>query len=143
MFLQPNIRFIPKCKFDFLNIGVQEKNIISFDFDDVISDLEMETYDAIYVCGGSTQHLLNKFNEEKLPLRNYLDNGGIYIGVSAGSIILAQNLHDNLGYINCHLHVHKDEGTQCGLIDTSICPNINLTDQQAILILGNVFSIIE
>lgn len=136
---------VPLCKNDLLNAGILERNIVTYDLDRIMSCDEICNSNAIYVCGGSTQHLLGKINETEfyLPLINFLDNGGVYIGVSAGSIVLAKNLPDNLGYINCTLKVHSKDGTECGDLDTSDCPNIKITDNQAIIITDNDISIIE
>ena len=136
---------IPLCKNDLLNAGVLEQNIVPYDLDRIMSCDEICNFNAIYVCGGNTQHLLNKMNETKfnIPLKKFLENGGVYVGVSAGSVALAKNSPDNLGYINCILNVHTEEGTECGDLNTSDCPNIKLTDNQAIIITDNDITIIE
>lgn len=136
---------IPLCKNDLLNAGILDNNIVTYDLDRIISVEEICKFDAIYVCGGSTQHLLSKMVETEfnIPLDKFLDNGGVYIGVSAGSIALAKNSSNSLGYLNCKLSVHEKEGAECGYLDTSACPNIKLTDNQAIIITGNQASIIE
>lgn len=136
---------LPLCMNDLLNAGVLEQNIVTYDLDRVMSCNEICNFNAIYVCGGNTQYLLNKMNEAKfyIPLKKFLDNGGVYVGVSAGSVAVAKNLPDNLGYINCILKVHAEEGTECGDLNTSDCPNIKLTDSQAIIVNNNNISIIE
>ncbi len=78
-----------------------------------------------------------------IPLKQFFDNGGVYVGVSAGSIVLPKNLPENLGYINCTLNVHVEEGTECGHIDVSNCSNIKLTDNQAMIIKDNDVTIME
>jgi hypothetical protein len=55
-----------------------------------------------------------------------------YIGVSAGSIIAANNLPNNLGFISCHLDVHCDKGSPCGLLNKIY--NVCLSNSQAIWI---------
>jgi peptidase E len=137
--------WIPACKSDLLDAGILEDNIITYDLDRIMSCDEICNFNAIYVCGGTTEHLLKRMSETKfnIPLKKFLDNGGVYVGVSAGSVALSQNLPDNLGYINCILNVHAEEGTECGYIDTSDCPNIKLTDNQAIIITDNNIAIIE
>ncbi|MBL4936977.1 Type 1 glutamine amidotransferase-like domain-containing protein [Clostridium sp. YIM B02515] len=136
---------LPVCKNDLLNAGVLEENISTYDLNRVMKRKEICGFDAIYVCGGSSKHLLSKINEYKfyLPLKDFLDNGGVYIGVSAGSIVAAQNMSDNLGYINCILNVHEQVGSQSGYIDVSCCPNIKLTDNHAIVIIDDNINIIE
>ncbi|WP_105615817.1 Type 1 glutamine amidotransferase-like domain-containing protein [Vallitalea okinawensis] len=134
---------IPLCKQELIDMDIKEENIDVYDFDRIIDDSEICNYNAIYVCGGDTQYLLDRFNENKLDLNIFLDNGGTYIGVSAGSIVLAQNLDNNLNYINCILNVHRKLGNKIGIIDTTSCPTIDITDNQAILINENNIEIIE
>ena len=63
-------------------------------------DLETEPsndfskYKIVYVCGGNTFKLL-KFSHQanfKVSIKNLLDRNGIYIGVSAGSIIVGPTI---------------------------------------------------
>ncbi|WML34836.1 hypothetical protein [Clostridium sp. OS1-26] len=46
------------------------------------------------------------------------------------------------GFTNKNI-VHAEEGTECGYLNTSDCPNIKLTDNQAIIITDNDIAIIE
>lgn len=131
---------VPLCKEDLLIAGILESNIVAYDLDRIISCDEICNFNIIYVCGGTTEYLLDRMNYVKfnIPLKKFLDNGGVYIGVSAGSVALAQNLPENLGYINCILNVHQEEG-----IDTRHCPTIKLTDNQAIIIEDSSMIIME
>lgn len=137
--------FVPLCKEDLLIAGVLQSNIVTYDLDRIIGCDEICNFNVIYVCGGTTEYLLDRMNVVKfsVPLKKFLDNGGVYVGVSAGSVALAQNLPENLGYINCTLKVHQEEGTECGCIDTRDCPTIKLTDNQAIIIEDNSIIIME
>lgn len=137
--------FIPLCKEDLLSAGILEKNIKTYNLDRVISSEELCLFNAIYVCGGTTEYLLKKINavEFHKPLKDFLEDGGVYVGVSAGSIIMAGNLPNNLSYINCRLDVHCNAGSNPGQIDTTNCPDIKLTDDQAIIIMDDDISIIE
>ena len=67
-------------------------------------------------------------------LNEYVSQGGIYIGVSAGSLICVNGLKDNIGFLSCTLEVHCKEGTASGIIDVNDCSHINLTNNQAIII---------
>lgn len=137
--------FVPICKMDLLNAGVLEENIMNYDLDRIMESEEICKYDAIYVCGGDTQYLLHKMNEVKFytPLKSFINNSGVYVGVSAGSIVMAKNLQNNLGYINCILNVHMKDGTELGHIEIDYCPTINLTDNQAAVIANEDTYIIE
>lgn len=51
-------------------------------------------YDAVYICGGNTYFILNRLRKTGLAssLKRYVLSGGLYIGVSAGSIIAGQDI---------------------------------------------------
>lgn len=136
---------VPFCEKDLLNAGVLKDNIYHYDLDQMMLDDELDKYDAIYVCGGDTQHLLNRINEVdfNISLKRFIDNGGVYVGVSAGSIIFADNLKNNLGYMKCKLNVHTSEGEQVGDIDVNSSGIISLTDNQAIVMTNHRTYIIE
>ena len=137
--------FIPVCKNDLLDLGILDDNIYVYDLDRTMNCDEICNYNVIYVCGGTTTYLLEKMNEVKfnVTLGKFLASGGVYVGVSAGSVAVSKSLPNNLGYINCTLEVHVEEGTKCGHLDTSGCPNIRLTDNQAIIIKDNDIVIME
>jgi len=56
----------------------------------------------VYFTGGSPQYLLERINSTGFnrSLKQYIDYGGVYVGVSAGSVVAANNLPDNLGFID-------------------------------------------
>jgi len=104
---------------------------------------EINQYDAIYVCGGSTKYLVDRISELnfKSIINNYIENGGIYIGVSAGSVAASGNYQNGLCLIKNNLDVHCGSGTENGIITTD--NDILLTDKQAIFIDGNENIIFE
>ena len=152
---------LPNCYQDLTNCGILSKNILIYELRHLISqghykkqsDLpkflrlltieEMGEYDAIYFCGGDEVHLLNEINRSgvKKVLKSAVENGLFYIGTSAGSVIAAENLPDNLGFIENNLYVHCAKGTQCGNFKAG--QDICLTDHQAVWIEGNDYEIIE
>lgn len=50
--------------------------------------------DAIFLSGGNTFHFLSRLRERNMLswLRDYVKNGGVLIGVSAGAMILTENI---------------------------------------------------
>ncbi|MBI9011504.1 MAG: Type 1 glutamine amidotransferase-like domain-containing protein [Clostridiales bacterium] len=138
---QKNI--IPLCKNELIDIGIEECHITSYDFEEPMTIDEMMKFDAVYVCGGSTTFLLEKMNNGYLPLANYLNHGGVYLGVSAGSIALTTTHENGLGYIDCHLKVHQQKGSPNGSIDLNQVNTIVLTDDQAIVIVNKSVQIFQ
>lgn len=127
---------LPKCMDDLLNAGILFENIKTYNLDYVMRYEEMTTFDTVYVCGGNSKYLLDKMYEANFVslLKRFIDGGGIYIGVSAGSCICANGFEDNLGFLSCTLSVHCMEGNISGALDINHCSHINLTNNQAIII---------
>jgi len=139
------IEVLPKCLHDLLDLGILENNIFVYDLHYKMEYEELSGYDTIYFCGGSTAYLLKRINETgfKTPLQEFINKGGIYIGVSAGSIIAADNLPENLGYLSCKLDVHGKEGINVGKFEPTEYTHIRLPDYRAIIIQDNNYEVIE
>jgi len=90
----------------------------------------------VYVSGGKTSHLLEKMRNSRFTeaLARFLHHGGLYVGVSAGSVAMAANLHGNLGYLPAKLLVHAAKGAANGPWQGAPGDEINLEDAQAILL---------
>ncbi|MCH5317191.1 MAG: Type 1 glutamine amidotransferase-like domain-containing protein [Eubacterium sp.] len=150
---------LPCCYQDLTNVGILPENIFIYELRHLISQghnksnfpqhfrllsvKEMENYDAVYFCGGDEAHLLNEVNRTgfKEILKSAVENGLFYIGASAGAVIAAKNLPNNLGFIKNRIYVHCSKGTPCGKLPTD--KNIYLTDRQAVWIEGDTYEIIE
>jgi len=139
------IEVLPKCMHDLLDLGIHKKNIYVYDLHYKMEYEELSTYDTIYFCGGSPQYLLERINDTGFnsSIKHFIDNGDIYIGVSAGSIIVANNLPENLGYLNCNLDVHGKDGINIGKFTPENYSNIKLPDYKAIIIRDNIYEVIE
>lgn len=139
------IAVLPKCMNDLLKLDIPPENIFVYDMHKSLQIEEMQKYDAIYFCGGDTQYLLNRINELNFGcnLRKFIDHGGVFVGVSAGSIIAASNLPHNLGYVPCRISVHRDIGSPPGDIDVKDSPLIKLSNSQALLVTDASYTVIE
>ena len=128
------IRILSACLDDLTNCGIKDENIKIYDMHKEITSQELNKYDAIYVCGGSTKHLVSRMEEINFrqSVTQYIEQGGIYIGVSAGSICTSKKYPNGLNFINNILDVHCDKGSNNGVINNT--ENIYLTDNQALLI---------
>ena len=78
-------------KSNFENVGAKQVDIIDINKDNVNDILK---YEVIYVIGGDPRYLLDLVatTNVKEILKQFLKSGGIYIGESAGSMILGNNL---------------------------------------------------
>lgn len=139
------IEVLPKCLNDLLNLGIKKDNIFVYDLFKKVSVEELLDYDIIYICGGNTPYLLERINyvEFNLILKELLNKDKVMVGVSAGSIIAAQNMSNNLGLVNCILNVHCEIGSTIGTVDQNKLSTVNLSNNQAILIDNDGATIIE
>ena len=68
----------------------------------------------------------------KEQVNEYFNNGGIYIGVSAGTISVSGKYSNDFNLISNIVDVHCNNGSENGVIDYD--GKIYLTDNQAIYI---------
>ncbi len=111
-------------KNNFLNVGASQVDIIDLNNDNIDMILN---YDVIYGLGGDLTHLieLNKTTPFKELLTRFLENG-IYIGESAGSMILSNDLkyiYDIKKGTKPKYNVELDSYVGLGLIDIYLYPH--------------------
>lgn len=130
------IKVLPKCMNDLLKCDIQDKNIKVYDMHKGMDIEELRQYDIVYLCGGKTQYLLQRINETGFNkvLMEYIHADGVVLGVSAGSIIFANNIPGNLGLIDTKLDVHCAEGEMRGKVAYPLKDNMRLTNTRALVI---------
>ena len=128
------VEVLPKCLNDLLKVGITRENIIVYDMHAGLSLGELQIFDVIYICGGSTAYLLERMKRTgfDISLQAYAEAGGYVLGVSAGSIALASNNEKCLGIVDCCLHVHCEQGIALGELDLELQNTLRLTNEQAI-----------
>jgi len=138
------IRVLPLCMDDLLKSDIPAANIRVFDLHRSLSYEELTAFDGIYFTGGSTQYLLERINATgfNISLNEFVNNGGVYVGVSAGSCVAAGNLPDNLGYLRASLRVHTETVTDIGIFDNDVVTDIDLTDKNAVIINNGKYEIV-
>ena len=105
-----------------LDLGIKEENIIPYKYEE---DIDFCDYDAIYMMGGNTFYLLKELREKHLDdkLKQAIDKGVIYIGSSAGSIILGETIETALSYDENWVKLDNFEGLK--IVDGIIIPHAN------------------
>ena len=126
------IDVLPKCLNDLLKCGFRRENILVYDLHRPMGEDDCRGYDVVYLCGGSPAYLMQRVNEAGFDrtLHAFIRRGGVVLGVSAGSMIFADCMPDNLGYLDCPLHVHSSEADRAQ-------PGCYPRDRREILRLGN------
>ena len=147
------------CMERLMNMGIPMNNILIYNlafllsdgykrtYSSYISDIpvpfrlmsvqELTQYDMIAFCGGNAHTLLSEINRTGFskPLKQAIENGLVYLGISAGSMIAAGNFSDGLGYLANPLIPHAEKESPFG--DISKNDLIELADGQTVLIKGN------
>ena len=142
-----------------MNMGIPMNNILIYNlafllsdgykrtYSSYISDIpvpfrlmsvqELTQYDMIAFCGGNAHTLLSEINRTGFskPLKQAIENGLVYLGISAGSMIAAGNFSDGLGYLANPLIPHAEKESPFG--DISKNDLIELADGQTVLIVNN------
>ena len=128
------VRILSKCLNDLTNCDIPDENITIYDMHKLVTQEEINKYNAIYVCGGSTKYLVDRIDELNIKpiIDKYIENGGIYIGVSAGTVAASGKYEKGLGLIENIVAVHCDNGDDNGIIKNK--DNVCLTNNQAIYI---------
>lgn len=130
------IEVLPKCMNDLLKCGIKDENITVYDLHIGMDINELQQYDVVYLCGGDTHYLLERVNDTGFneTLMKYIQADGFVMGVSAGSLIFANNLSGNLGLIDTKLDVHCPEGEKRGKVVYPLKENVRLTNTCALAI---------
>lgn len=128
-----SIAMLPKCMNDLLSIGIESDHILVYDLHFKLPYRILQKYDAVYVCGGNADYLIKRVNKTgfRKALLRYVRNNGVYVGVSAGSYIAANNVKHNLGLLHTLLAVHCDTGEPAGPLNPER-GYANLTNRQAL-----------
>ena len=135
------LRMVGKCIDELYRIGIRAENIIVYNLDRHMPLSEIETYDTVYFTGGDPRHLLRKVKEVDFApvIMSFVTNGGIFVGVSAGSILAT-----DISLVNCRFTgLHCPDGSPIGPLDLTSCPDVRLTDYQGILIDDSGSTIID
>ena len=105
-----------------LDLGIKEENITEYHYEE---NIDFSSYDIIYMIGGNTFYLLKELREKNLAEKiiQAINNGVIYIGSSAGSIILGKTIETALPYDENWVGLENFEGLN--IVDGIIIPHAN------------------
>ncbi len=76
---------------ELIDLGIPRENIV---WVGKLEDADIADYDAIYVCGGNTFYLMSEVRKTGFDKKiiDFVNNGKVYVGVSAGSIIACPDI---------------------------------------------------
>ena len=105
-----------------LDLGIKKENITEFKYQD---NIDFCDFDIVYMLGGNTFYLMKELKEKQLDekIKEAIDNGVIYIGSSAGSIILGKSIEAALPFDENWLELENFEGLN--IVDGIVIPHAN------------------
>ena len=147
--------FVRKSLNELLSVGINKDNIVWFDADDVSTYFNDSEFDCIYVCGGNAFYLLKKLKENNYfsRIKEFVNKGLFYVGISAGSVIATSDIN----YILCmdENDCKLDDTAGLSFLSSALIPHYNeefsdtvsllmnngkevvtISDNQAVVILG-------
>jgi len=123
----------------------EELGFVAVDFVDLETEPQKDfsSYNVIYVCGGNTFKLL-KFAREanfKTTIENLLERDGVYIGVSAGSIIVGLSITIAGEIEPDENEVGLEDLTGFGISDLIILPHYSHKIEEEVITFENKHSV--
>ena len=106
-----------------LALGFRPENIIEYKIGASLDNLN--DYDLIYVLGGNTFYLMKMIHESgfETQLREAIDRGIVYVGSSAGSVIMGTTLEPAAVYGDELIEGVDSKGL--GFVDAAVIPHMN------------------
>lgn len=105
-----------------LDLGILKENIIEYK---IGNEYNFNEFDIMYMLGGNTFYLLDIIRKNKFDknIKEFIKSGKIYIGSSAGSIILGNSIEVALGYDENNVGMKDFTGLK--IVDGLIVPHCN------------------
>ena len=87
-------KYVQKSYDEMVNFGISKDNIQTIDVYIKDKALIIDEANVMYVCGGNTFHLMDQLRKTGLgdKVREFVNAGKLYLGVSAGTIVLTPSI---------------------------------------------------
>ena len=161
---QTALGFVGASMKQLVDCGVRPENFVIFDAGNPPKKKQLVDIDVVYVCGGNTFYLLQKIRGTKFDkvIRKLVENGALYVGVSAGSILPGPNINVAAPF-DANGDLKDNDTTGLKLTKTVVSPHFQrkekelieelerkndfkitgITDSQAVLEIDGNISIVE
>jgi peptidase E len=129
---EEELKYVEESRQELVDLGIT--NIITLNLDRKVTANEIDNTDAIYVCGGNTFYLLQKIRESGLDqlLPSF---SGLYVGVSAGSIVVGPNIEVSGPWDENDVNLSNTTGMK--IVDFAVVPHYQRKDQTVVKDLKN------
>ena len=117
--------------------GVKPENVPIYDLAD-INPPNLKEYDVVFFYGGNPYKYMKLIRERGLlnPLRDYVYGGGIYVGLSAGSILACPDIISGFNTLESNVGVGLTDFSGFGFVDFYVIVHWQIrgrSDQERIL----------
>lgn len=88
------LKYVNESEQELIRLGINKNNITRVNFAKEVDLSKLNNFNAIYFCGGNTFYILDRIRKTKLDslIKDFINKEGLYVGVSAGSIILGPSI---------------------------------------------------
>ena len=109
-----------------LKLGITDTNITEYK---IGNDINIYDFDIMYMMGGNTFYLLNIIRKSNFDgkIKKFINDGKVYIGSSAGSVILGNSINVALGYDENKVNMVDFTGLK--IVDALIIPHSNRKEE--------------
>ncbi len=87
------LEFVKAVEKQLITLGIKKKNMVRANITENIST-PLGNFDIVYSCGGNTFYILDRMKKTGFDkyIKNFISKDKLYIGVSAGSIIVNDSI---------------------------------------------------
>lgn len=136
--------YIPVFLQDLYKLGIRNENISSYNLDYEMTEEKLKSFDLIFICPGDPEYLLGRIIDSGFlqNILSALERNMPYIGLSAGSDIIAKNLPGSLGLVDFVIECHAEKGSPAGPLSADY-KRVYLSDEQALIVDGDRIEVLE
>lgn len=126
------LKYVEESRQELVDLGIT--NITTLNLDRKVSAAEINNPDVIYICGGNTFYLLKKIRQSGLD-KILPGFGGLYVGVSAGSVVMGPNVEVSGPFDENDVGLSDTTGLK--IVDFAVVPHCQNKDRAIIEDLKN------
>ncbi|MCX6746205.1 MAG: Type 1 glutamine amidotransferase-like domain-containing protein [Candidatus Parcubacteria bacterium] len=117
---------------ELLDLGIKKENLQLFNLVEDKKCEDLNNFDLVYICGGNTFHYLDRLRKLGCfdKIKDFVNKGGLYFGVSAGSVIAGPNINISSPWDENDIGITDFAGLN--FIDFAICPHYESKDDEII-----------
>ncbi len=132
-YLEMKAAYFKHCEEEMMGMGIKKENLFWLDINNISAAGDLNSYDVMYMCGGNTFYLLHEVKRTGFDKQiiNFINSGKVYIGVSAGSILVGPDI-SIAGPFDLN-DIGLKNPTGLGVTDKIICPHYQKVEEKVVV----------